>query len=120
MALFLCNTTQALTPLTVGTHVYTADTKTQNINYTTLKFVILFDVVHSLVSAKISQPSWVTLLLETNNSKSPGANPTIVSNNATAVLISNAASSQARSENYSFFFYFEKTLQPTTTLALSS
>jgi hypothetical protein len=47
-----------------------------------------------------------------------GANPTIVSYNANAVKIYNAASSLVRFENKNIFYYFEKTLQPTTTLAL--
>jgi hypothetical protein len=37
-----------------------------------------------------------------------GANPTIVSYNASAVKIYNATSSLVCSENKQFFFYFEK------------
>jgi hypothetical protein len=49
---------------------------------------------------------------------SPGANPTTVSYNASVVKIYNATSSLVRFENKNIFFYFEKTLLPTTTLAL--
>jgi hypothetical protein len=41
----------------------------------------------------------------------PGANPTIVSYNASAAKIYNAKSSLLRFENKNIFFYYEKTLQ---------
>jgi hypothetical protein len=47
-----------------------------------------------------------------------GANPTIVSYNAGVVKIYNATSSLAHFKDKNKFFYFEKTLRPTTTLAL--
>jgi hypothetical protein len=41
---------------------------------------------------------------------SPGANPKIMSYNASTVKIYNAKSSLVRVENKNIFFYFEKTL----------
>jgi hypothetical protein len=48
----------------------------------------------------------------------PGVNPTTVSYNASVVKIYNATSNLVRFKNKNTFFYFEKMVLPTTTLAL--
>jgi hypothetical protein len=48
----------------------------------------------------------------------PGANPTIASYNASVVNVYNATGSLACFENKNILVYAEKTLKPTTTLAL--
>jgi hypothetical protein len=48
----------------------------------------------------------------------PGANPAIVTHNASAVKIYNATSSLASFENKKYFILLLKTPWPTTTLAL--
>jgi hypothetical protein len=60
----------------------------------------------------------VDAILATRTTCEAGANPTIVSYNASAVKNYNAMSSQARFENKNDFVSFEKTLYPTTTLPL--
>jgi hypothetical protein len=51
--------------------------------------------------------------------KIPGANPTLVSYNASAVKICNTSSSPVRFENTLFSsMYFKKMLEPTTALGL--